>query len=459
MAIQTETAIRHDTGATMDEATAERAVLRRAPADLIAAIDVGTTKVCAIAGRKKARGGVEVMAHSVVSSRGIRKGTVTDVQASAEAIREAVGRVETATGYKIESAFVGVTGAHITFENRRDKIEDTAHPGVITADSLAGEPEQFTAVDRPGRQMVQAVRVSYSVDGEEGIRNPIGMHSDKVEVDTHVVSGMSGLIDKLEDAVELARVHRSSMVMEPLASSMAVLTPEERENGVVLVDIGGGTSDIVAFEKGKIRYTGVIPVGGYQFTNDIAMMFHTHYEAAEKAKLQCGSAEVYSSRDNQDITFPVDGREMDLKVKGGEISQLTRQRAQELARLIGIKLDQADLPESTRSKMVLTGGGSNLPGLATLMQSILAVEVRNGVPGDAARLPDALKDSAYATAVGILLWAAANDGPAPADAEAAAVRQGSEENDRKGIMQNVLGLFGKSKPSDTQTSETKKGRI
>ena len=450
MAIQTETAMGRVERISRVEGAAS-ADLRRAPADLMTAIDVGTTKVCAIVGRKRARGGIEVLAHSTVSSRGLRKGSVTDVQATAEAIREVVGNVESATGYKIDSAFVGVTGAHVTFENRRDKLQYSNDAGVITADSLTGEPDGLAGPGSQGRQMIQAVRVSYSIDGEEGIRNPIGMHSDNVEVQTHVVSGSSGLLDKLESAVERAQVDKAGMVMEPLASSMAVLTKEEKERGVVMVDIGGGTTDLVAFENGQICYTGVIPVGGYQFTNDIAMMFNTYYEAAEEAKLRYGSADLYSPRDNEEMSLPVKGREMDLKVKGSEVSQLTRQRAQELARLIGIKMDQANLEESTRSKIVLTGGASNLAGLAGLVQNTLSAEVRQGIPGGNGEMPAELMDSAYATGVGILLWASWDGGPALPSAEAASIQQTSEKNGHKGIVQTVLGLFGKPTASGGQS--------
>ncbi len=428
-------------------ATAAR-VLGRATVDMMTAIDVGTTKVCVITGRKSAMGGIDVLGHATVQSRGLRKGSVTDVEATADAIRSAVGQAEEKTGYQIDSAFVGVTGAHVSFQNRRDKLSPSSDGGVITADSLTGSARSFGRVSDPHRQMIQAVRTSYSVDGEEGIRNPIGMHTDNIEVETHVVVGLSELLEKVEKAVELAGVNMTSMVMEPIASGMAVLTEEEKEEGVVMVDMGGGTTDLVAFKDGQICYTGAIPVGGYQFTNDIAMMFNTYYEAAEDAKIRYGSAELYSTLENEEMEFPVKGRDMRLKVRGNEISQLTRQRAQELAKLIGLKLDKARLGEAILSRVVLTGGASNLQGMDVLLRSTLShwntsVQVRRGRPEGVGDLPEELADATYSTGVGMLLWAAANNGPVPADAEIASNRQMEDGNGRKGGIRNVFGLFGK----------------
>ena len=319
---------------------------------------------------------------------------------------------------------------------------------MITADSLTGSSRPFGSVKDPQRQTIQTVRTSFSVDGEEGIRNPIGMHSDNIEVETHVVVGLSELIEKVEQAVELAGVKLASMVMEPIASGMAVLTEKEKEKGVVMVDMGGGTTDLVAFKDGQICYTGVIPVAGFQFTNDIAMMFNTYYEAAEDAKIRYGSAELYSTLENEELEFPVKGQDMSLKVRGNEISHITRQRAQELAKLIGLKLDKAGLDEETRSRIVLTGGASTLQGMDVLMRNTLShwttsVQVRRGRPEGVGDLPEELSGATYSTGVGMLLWAAANDGPVPVDAGFTSSRRTEDGNGSKSGIRNMFGLFGK----------------
>jgi cell division protein FtsA len=231
------------------------------------------------------------------------------------------------------------------------------------------------------------------------------MHSDRIEVDTHLVTGAASFIGKLAEAVQSAGIKVRSLVLEPLASGLAVMTPEERERGALLVDIGGGTTDIVGFSKGHVCYTGVIPVGGFQFTNDIVLTFNTTYQAAEDVKLKYASTERQSPSADQEITLPVVGRDIALKLRPSEISQLTRERAQELAQLIRIKLDEDRVDAAVRSRIVLTGGTSNLSGLAELMNRSLSMPVRKGVPEARGAFPAELKDPIYATGVGILLWA------------------------------------------------------
>jgi cell division protein FtsA len=344
-----------------------------------------------------------------------------------------------ATGHRVGSAFVGVTGAHISFENRRDELSSAGERGVITADDLSMQPASVAAsVDGPGRKLLHAITMSYSLDGAVGIRNPLGMHSRSVDVDTHLVTGGAHFIDKLVEAVESAGITVESLVLEPLASGLAVLTPEEKERGAVIVDMGGGTSDIVGFSHGQISYTGVIPVGGYQFTNDISLTFNTTYEAAETAKLKYASTELAPSNGGEEIPLPVIGQGAEVRVQRQDICQLTRERAHELARLVRIKLDEAQMPDSVFGpRLVLTGGTSNLPGLATLMRRTLNMPVRHGVPEVKGTLPKELKDPAYATSVGILLWALTEYLPAVSTISNGG--NGHIEAGPKGFMSLVFG--------------------
>jgi cell division protein FtsA len=374
---------------------------------IFAAIDVGTTKVCTILGRRNGKRGIQVLGHSTVPCSGLRKGNVTDVAATEEAVRESISQVEHATGHRIESAFVGITGSHVSFENRRDRLEAVGESGVITAGDLSRAPESLaSAASDPGRRLLHAVRMSYALDGEEGIRNPLGMHSRDIEVETHVVTGGVAFINRLVRAVEKAGITVASLVLEPLASGLAVLTPEEKERGALLVDMGGGTTDVVGFRQGRICFTGVIPVGGYQFTNDISLTFNTPYQAAEAAKLNYAGTELQASFADQEISLPVIGREAAVRVSRLDICQLTRERAQELARMIKLLLSDAQLGDPSGISFVLTGGASNLPGLPALIQRTLAIPVRHGVPNVRGAIPDELKDPAYATSVGILVWVA-----------------------------------------------------
>jgi len=251
-----------------------------------AAIDVGTTKVCAIVGRGSGPDDLQVLAHSTVPCDGLRKGNVADSKATTQAIRRVVMDVSREAGVTIDAAYVGVTGAHVSFENRWDALDWVGDLGVITSDDLKRVPEKISAAATvAGRRVMHAIPLTYALDGEKTIRNPLGMHARNLEVETHVVSGNQSYVRRLVEAVESAGIEVKDLVFEPLASSEAVLTAAEKQEGVALVDIGGGTTDIVVFQGGMVRYTGVVPVGGYQFTNDICQTYGASYKDAEQAKL------------------------------------------------------------------------------------------------------------------------------------------------------------------------------
>lgn len=373
--------------------------------EIVTAIDIGTTKVCTIVGSKFGNRGIQVLGYSVVKNTGLRKGMVSDMEATEQAVRESVESVEEKTGYRVDSAFAGVTGAHIQFRNCYEKLQVENRHGVVTADDVAHAPRRLSdMIDDPGRTVIHASTTSYTLDGESGIRNPIGMHSKEIGVETHLVTGSDEDVERLVTAVEAAGVNVRSLVMEPLGSGLAALTHEEREGGSVIVDIGGGTTDIVAFKEGSPYYTGVIPVGGYQFTNDIALSFSSPFEAAEAIKVKYASAEFQTASIGEYVSVPVTGRENDLKVSRLEICQIVRERALELAHMIKVKLDSERIGNSEDSVLVLTGGASNLPGFAELVEKCVGIEVRQGAPNIRGSLPDELKDPAYTTGIGILLW-------------------------------------------------------
>ena len=408
--------------------------------DLVAAIDIGTTKVCTVLAGRGPSGRLDVIAHGSARSDGVRKGTVEDVAEAERAVRNSIGKAEQRAGLRVRSAFVGVTGTHVAFENRRQTLDSVGAGGVIVGSDLAvhddGAPEE------DGRRRLHAIRISYSVDGREGIRDPLGMHSDRLEAETHVISGDGEYMDKLSQAVENAGVAVAGLVLEPLASGLAVLTPHETERGALLVDIGGGTTDIVGYKRGRVCYTGVIPVGGWQFTNDIAITLGTTYEAAEEAKLRYANTEL-TARVDERITMRLpEGGELQAPVL--DICQLVRERAQELARLVKAHLDEADLGDPSQVSLVLTGGASGLPGITSMMERELGVRARQGVPVFEGDAPDALRAPAHATGLGILAWA---DAEHRAQARATG-RNGNARTtgDRRGFVPRVLAnLFGTRK--------------
>lgn len=373
---------------------------------IVTAVDVGTTKVCTIIGRKSAQGDLQFLSHSVVPCDGLKKGNVTDVAATALAIRSSIAEAAQRAQVTVRSAYIGVTGAHVSFENRRDRMAWAGEQGVVTAEELARVPDAARPNStEPDRMMIHALPMSYSVEGLEGIKNPVGMHTSDLEVESHVVTGTASLIDNLIEAVERAEIGVDALVLEPLASSEAVLTREEKKRGAVVVDIGGGTTDVVAYSGGSIFFTAVLPVGGFQFTNDICLTYNAPYDAAEDVKIRYANTDLHAVRATEEVALPVIGQTSDLKITRREICQLSRERAQELARLVKLKLLEGQLPRLSEMTLVLTGGTSGLPGLADLFRMTLRTNVRIGIPHGRGIMPDELKAPAFATGVGILLWA------------------------------------------------------
>ena len=257
--------------------------------NIIMAIDVGTSKVCTIIARREGGRRFSVLSHSVVPSQGLQKGIVTDISATQSVIRESATKAARQARATVNEAYVGVTGSHVNFENRLDKLDWAAKRGVITPADIRRVPTSVAAASaEPGRKVLHALPRNYILDGQSGIRNPLGMHTSQVKVETHVVTAAAMFIDKLNQAVRQAGVSVRELVLEPIASAEAVLTVEERESGVALVDIGGGTTDMVVYRQGTVLYNAALPIGGFQFTNDICLTYDTTYEAAEAVKLEHG---------------------------------------------------------------------------------------------------------------------------------------------------------------------------
>ncbi len=375
--------------------------------EILTAIDVGTTKILAVVAAVDDSAEPTVLAHAVVPCKGLSRGNVENMAKTTDAVRAALDRLESDAGVDIHSAYVGVTGAHVSYENRRDPIRGVGTVGVITPEELAADISSRSAGPGPNRQLVHAVPISYTVDGEEGIRNPVGMHSSSVEVDTHMITADRARLGKLTRAVQNAGIEVDALVMEPLASGLSVLTTEEREQGALMIDIGGGTSDVVVFSGGRLCYTGVVPVGGFQFTNDVCITYNAEYEAAERAKLEHGHTEPGAVDAALTLSLALRDRPAQVTVTGRELAQLFRERAVELAKMVHIKLEEANAAYMTSTKIVLTGGASELPGIANIFQRQLGRAVRLGAPMRSDSYVG-LKDPAHATGVGILIWASSH---------------------------------------------------
>jgi cell division protein FtsA len=375
------------------------------------AIDVGTSKVCTIIARREGGRRFSVLSHSVVPSQGLQKGIVTDISATQSVIRESATKAARQAQATVEEAYVGVTGSHVNFENRLDELDWAAKRGVITPADIRRVPTSVAAASaEPGRKVLHALPRNYILDGQSGIRNPLGMHTSQVKVETHVVTAAAMFIDKLNQAVRQAGVSVRELVLEPIASAEAVLTVEERESGVALVDIGGGTTDMVVYRQGTVLYNAALPIGGFQFTNDICLTYDTTYEAAEAVKLEHGTTDPASLGAIADVSLPLAGRVSNRTVALRDLSQLLRERAQELVRLIRIKLTESVYTEASEVRLVLTGGSASLPGLEDMIRRTITRHVRIGSPDNVPGIPDELRSPMFATSVGLLLWAIERQG-------------------------------------------------
>ena len=378
-----------------------------------AAIDVGTTKIVTVVAKVSSTGTMEVVAIGHATSDGMRKGMVVNPAELTDSVRRSVEEAQAMLGSSIPAAYVGITGGHLTCINaatslsRKNKGESKA----FSQDDVDRLLSSTVAQSDDRRRIVHVVPRSYQVDGLQGVRSPIGMHGDRLVAESHVVVGDVATMDNLERVVRAADVKVHGLVIEHLASAEAVLTTDEREAGAVLVDIGGGTSDIAIYRDGVAWYTTAIPVAGHHFTNDIAIGLGLPPTVAEATKLQYGST-LLGEVGPRDVVEVESGLgEHTRPISHQTLNQLLHDRAVELARMVIHKVSQSGLSRVPAGGIVLTGGSANLRGLAEVFAEYGKCAVRVGAPSSTLGLPPELEQSSFSTAVGLLLWAIQHQHP------------------------------------------------
>jgi cell division protein FtsA len=381
--------------------------------DRIAAIDVGTTKVCTIMGDIQDREHLRVLGVGVTPSHGLHKGLVVNINEARESIKKSVRMAEQMAGRRLESAYVGVTGRHISSVNNRGSIAITRNNQVVHTDDLKRVLDVARSIKVPSEQrLLHVIPRGYTIDGQGGVKNPIGMHGFRLDVETHIITAAITSIQNLTKCIRSVGVDVDDLVMEPLASAEAVLTPEERLDGVLLADIGGGTTDLALFKDNTIYHTAVLPVAGYQVTRDISVGLGISFDLAEEMKKKYGDVtpqdETAIPKDIPNLTG--DGHSISYQ----DLSDIIRVRIEEMLRLIVLELPQQDYHKLIPDGLVITGGGANLPGIAELGEQVTRMPVRLGRPISLPGVSDALDNPAYATGVGLLLWKLRNQGTAPA---------------------------------------------
>ncbi len=384
---------------------------------LYAAIDVGTTKVCTLVARvQPSTGTLEVVALGHAVSQGMKKGMVVSTEELQESVKLSVAEAQDMLGRPLPAASVGVTGHHFTSLNAG---ASAARNGEARKAISQQEVDRVVLSTMPAemgqRQVVHIIPRAYQVNGEDGVRSAVGLSGDRIAVESHVVLGDLAPLENVARVVRLAGAKVKGLVAEHLASSEAVLTAEEREMGVVLADIGGGTTDMAIFKDGALWHTAVIPVGGYQFTTDISLGLEISFGAAEEAKLSHGT--VLTERMDPERTVEVrtgtGPNDKTKKVQRLTLCTLLHDRAVELVRLIMHTARQAGLDRMPPAGLVITGGTANLAGLVELAQDYAGCPVRRGHPSPALGLPQEMEDSSFATSVGLLLWSINNRHPRP----------------------------------------------
>ena len=370
----------------------------------IVGIDVGTTKVCTLVG-EASDNELRIVGVGVVPSRGIKKGVVVNVVEAASAIKASIEKAERSSGYEIARAFVSVTGGHVSAINSRGVVGVNRGDQGITVDDVARALDAARAIAIPqDREVLHVIPRGYSVDGQDGVKEPVGMIGFRLEVEAHIVTGQASSIHNLMKCVESCNVGVDGLVLDPIASGEAVLTNTEKDMGVVLADIGGGTTDVAVFIEGSVWHTTVLPVGGNHITNDVAVGMRVPFEAAEQLKVEHGHARHETIDPTEVVQVKAFGGDGVTRVQRRDLAEIIEARAEEIQQLILQEIKRSGYDGLLPAGVVMTGGTSQLRGLRELGRQVLGLPVRIGLPQNLHGLTDAIDSPAYATSVGLLLW-------------------------------------------------------
>ena len=378
-----------------------------------ACIDVGTTKICTLIGETDdAADGLRIVGVGVVPSRGIRKGVVVNVKETTNALLASIDKAERISGCEIESAYVGLAGAHISSINSVGAVAINRGERGVQPSDVERALDAARAMPVPhNRQVLHAIPRSYKLDGDDGVRDPLGMQAYRMEVEAHIITGATTSIHNLVKCVQATGIGVDAMVLEPLASGEAVLTEVEREMGVVLADIGGGTTDIAIFIEGSIWHTVVLPMGGEQITHDIAIGLRTPFTTAEEIKIKYGNTSSKNVQIDETLDVTAFGEGGPQQVSRLFLTQIIEARVEEIFELIRQEIKRSGYDGLLPAGVVLCGGTADLAGIRDVAREQLNLPVRTGIPHDMRGLVDVLGSPAYATSVGLLLWGLRRDVP------------------------------------------------
>ena len=376
----------------------------------VVGLDIGTRKTCAIIAEVNEAGGLDIIGIGPAESRGLKRGVVVNLDATVDSIRKAVEEAELMAGVAIDSAYIGIAGNHIKSFNSRGVIAVGGKSREIVREDVQRVIEAAKAVAIPAdREILHVLPQEFIVDETDGIADPIGMSGTRLEVNAHIVTSSMTSTQNLITCVNRAGLAVADMVLESLACSETILTNDEKDLGVALVDIGAGTTDLAIFEKGSICYTYVLPIGGDNFTNDIAIGLRTGHVEAEKIKKKHGCAVSTLVSDEETFEVPGMGGKKPRILSRQILCEIIEPRAVETFNLLQEETKRAGYERSLNSGVILTGGGALLEGMAEVAEQIFDLPVRRGSPTCVGGLVDAVNSPIYATAVGLLLFGYRNN--------------------------------------------------
>lgn len=370
--------------------------------NLIVGLDIGTSKIVAIVGEVNAEG-VEVIGIGQHPSRGLKKGVVVNIDSTVHAIQRAVEEAELMSGCEIHSVFAGIAGNHIRSMNSHGIV--AIRDREVTQDDVDRVIDAARAVAIPADQKIlRVLPQEYIIDNQEGIREPIGMFGIRLEAKVHIISGAVSAAQNIIKCVRLCGLEVDDLILEQLASSEAVLTSDEKELGVCLVDIGGGTTDIAIFNEGAIRYTSVIPIAGDQVTNDIAVAMRTPTQYAEDIKIKYACALAKLANAEEMIEVPSVGARPPRQLARQTLAEVVEPRYEELFSLVHAVIRRSGYEDLLAAGVVLTGGSSKMDGVTELAEEVFHMPVRLGMPRHVSGLVDVVRNPIHATGVGLLLF-------------------------------------------------------
>ncbi|GEM90524.1 cell division protein FtsA [Oceanithermus desulfurans] len=411
---------------------------------IIVGLDVGTTKVCTVIGEQSEDGILDIIGEGTVPSQGMKRGAVVNLDKTTEAIRASVKLAERVAGVPVERVFVGIAGPHIKSVTSHGLAAIRRGHSIGPAD-VERAVEQAKAYPFDGDyELIHALPLEYRVDGQEGIKDPLGMAGVRLEVDVHLVAAATGPLTNLRRAVEAAGLEIEGLVLQSYASGLAVLTPEDHESTVMLVDIGGSTTDVAVFQNGQLAHSSVIPLGGEQVTGDIAQLLKIPLEEAERIKKKYGAALVEMADPDLMLEINQDGNHV-RDVPAPELAHYIRPRVREILLLARGAVDEQLGPlELTVHKVVLTGGSALLRGVEELAYQEFHLPVRLGRPEGLSGLADVVASPAHATAVGLVHFGSKSE---PASVPARRTRREPARSEREregkdaGIWEKIKGIF------------------